>query len=343
MYKAEIIKHSITEFNHELVTFIVTYPRIIHAEMCRHRAFSRNTSSSRAIPFSKTESDLKDNCFVPIAWQKKHSGMQGDYYFKGIEAETFEREWLNIKNNVITDAMRLHAKELTKQLTNRLVEPFTWTTEIITTSLPGLLNFFELRCPKYKYYLVDREGNPIEQIARSKGEYLRRTNTSDEGQFETLDWLSIDESPAEIHIQQIAELMYEEFCLSKPEKLLSGEWHIPFGDNISDNEVWFLINPEDEFERTDDARIKISTARCARLSYQTLGDEPKIDYEADLKLFYKLLTEKHMSPFEHCARAMSKEEVDYYTRNGSEKGWCNNFQGFVQYRFIIENEGKIQD
>jgi len=269
--------------------------------------------------------------------------MQGDYYFKGIEAETFEREWLNIKNNVITDAMRLHAKELTKQLTNRLVEPFTWTTEIITTSLPGLLNFFELRCPKYKYYLVDREGNPIEQIARSKGEYFRRTNTSDEGQFETLDWLSIDESPAEIHIQQIAELMYEEFCLSKPEKLLSGEWHIPFGDNISDNEVWFLINPEDEFERTDDARIKISTARCARLSYQTLGDEPKIDYEADLKLFYKLLTEKHMSPFEHCARAMSKEEVDYYTRNGSEKGWCNNFQGFVQYRFIIENEGKIQD
>lgn len=340
MYKAEIIKHSITEFNHELVTFIVTYPRIIHAEMCRHRAFSRNTSSSRAIPFSKTESDLKDNCFVPIAWQKKHSGMQGDYYFKGIEAETFEREWLNIKNNVITDAMRLHAKELTKQLTNRLVEPFTWTTEIITTSLPGLLNFFELRCPKYKYYLVDRDGNPIEQISRSKGEYFRRTNTSDEGQFETLDWLSIDESPAEIHIQQIAELMYEEFCLSKPERLLSGEWHIPFGDNISDEDIWSLIKYEDEI---DNVRIKIATARCARLSYQTLGDQPKIDYEADLKLFDKLLKEKHMSPFEHCARAMTKEEVDYYTRNGSEKGWCNNFQGFVQYRFIIENEGKIQD
>lgn len=339
MYKAEIIKHSITEFNHELVTFIVTYPRIIHAEMCRHRAFSRNTSSSRAIPFSKTESDLKDNCFVPIAWQKKHSGMQGDYYFKGIEAETFEREWLNIKNNVITDAMRLHAKELTKQLTNRLVEPFTWTTEIITTSLPGLLNFFELRCPKYKYYLVDRDGNPIEQISRSKGEYFRRTNTSDEGQFETLDWLSIDESPAEIHIQQIAELMYEEFCLSQPERLLSGVWHAPFIDSIDVKELSAIAGTDN----LHDTLLKISTARCARLSYKTLGEEPKIDYEADLRLFDKLLKEKHMSPFEHCARTMSKEEVDYYTRNGSEKGWCNNFQGFVQYRFIIENEGKIQD
>lgn len=336
MYKAEVIKHSINEFNHELVTFIVTYPRIIHAEMCRHRAFSRNTGSSRAIPFSKTEKDLEDNCFVPIAWQKKHSGMQGSHYFSGIDAEVFEKEWLNIKNNVVTEAMKLHAKELTKQLTNRLVEPFTWTTEIITTSLPGLLNFFELRCPKYKYYIVDSDGNPIEQIARSKGEYFRRTRVTDKGQFDTLVWLAIDESPAEIHIQAIAELIYEEFCMSEPKRLKAGQWHVPFDEKID-------ILGDTDFEEDFSTKVKIAIARCARLSYQTLGDEPKIDYEADLKLFDKLLTEKHMSPFEHCARAMTEEEIDYYTRNGSEKGWCNNFQGFIQYRFDIENEGKIQD
>jgi hypothetical protein len=59
-----------------------------------------------------------------------------------------------------------------------------------------------------------------------------------------------------------------------------------------------------------------------------------------------------MSPFEHCARAMSNEEYNSFIKGGIntvlnngrleyevedfQKGWCNNFRGFIQYRYLIE-------
>ena len=100
----------------------------------------------------------------------------------------------------------------------------------------------------------------------------------------------------------------------------------------------------DSLESQNQIMIKIATARCARISYETLGDNPKIDYEADLRLHDMLLQSKHFSPFEHCARAMSDEEY-YQFFNGQCKeahyfngnGWCRNFKGFIQYRHLIEN------
>lgn len=47
----------------------------------------------------------------------------------------------------------------------------------------------------------------------------------------------------------------------------------------------------------------------------------------------------HWSPFEHVARAMSREEYLKFgiqTDLGGENGWCRNFRGFIQYRHLIE-------
>jgi hypothetical protein len=84
----------------------------------------------------------------------------------------------------------------------------------------------------------------------------------------------------------------------------------------------------------------------------------EIDYEKDLKLHDTLLKSHHMSPFEHCARAMYDSEYQSYIKGKltelnpdrdfnenieieeplhEEKGWCNNFKGFIQYRYLIEN------
>ena len=51
--KAEIIADSVNTLGDRLTTFVVTFPRIILAEVNTHRAFSRNSASSRAIPFKK--------------------------------------------------------------------------------------------------------------------------------------------------------------------------------------------------------------------------------------------------------------------------------------------------
>ena len=53
MFRAEIKAHSIDERGNELLTVSCTFPRIIVAEMNTHRMLSKNTSSSRAIPFEK--------------------------------------------------------------------------------------------------------------------------------------------------------------------------------------------------------------------------------------------------------------------------------------------------
>ena len=90
MIQAKIIADSKNKFGNRITTMIVTIPRIILAEFNTHRMFSRNSASSRAIPFEKMVKSVKENPFIPIAWQKDHKGMQGTEYFQ--ENETFISE-----------------------------------------------------------------------------------------------------------------------------------------------------------------------------------------------------------------------------------------------------------
>ena len=159
-YKCEIIADSISPQGNRLITYKVTYPRIIHAEMCRHRMLSRNTASSRAIPFAKMVKDVEEHPFVPIAFQKPHSGMQGNEYYDhtlkeepgGLDYTNLPRRWLRTRDTAVSMAKELAESQnmpVTKQLCNRLLEPFLWHTEIITGT--EWENFFKLRCPLYSY------------------------------------------------------------------------------------------------------------------------------------------------------------------------------------------------
>lgn len=149
-------------------------------------------------------------------------------------------------------------------------------------------------------------------------------------------WQSINKSQAEIHIQALAESMWDEYNESTPKELKEGKWHIPFGDNIQESglhgTVWTkLISPEKK--DLEFCKVKIATARCARLSYMTFDGE--IDYEKDIKLHDHLLESGHMSPFEHCTQVPSQDEYDTSLK-GKEKGWFRNYKGFKSYRQILE-------
>ena len=175
-------------------------------------------------------------------------------------------------------------------------------------------------------------------------------------------WQSINKSQAEIHIQALAEAMWDAYNESKPKQLQAGEWHIPFSDNINDDEILQKLAKEEEVSHLEIAydiyqyyAIKIATARCARLSYMTF--EGKIDYEKDIALHDQLFNSKHYSPFEHCARAMSDDEYETYIKgkcnyyqmttnlrpllpDDENYGWCNNFKGFIPYRYLLESQLK---
>ena len=347
---AQIVADSINQMGDRITTYLLTYPRFIHAELMTHRVFSRNSASSRAIPFEKMVKMVEEDPFIPIAWQKDHKGMQGTEYISS-EAGIYvcNMGWLEARNNTIKHANWMYSCNITKQLCNRLLEPSMWHTILVTATEYD--NFFELRCPKYK--------DSLNEIYKSKKDYLEKTLEEDQYKPNIdLDWYLINESQAEIHIQALAEAMWDAMNENTPKELKAGEWHIPFGDKIVEDDllpILYKVNATPG--EMDFQKVKIAIARCARLSYMTFDGE--IDYEKDIKLHDTLLESHHMSPFEHCARAMNfheygefykgrlcvenflikNKEVTYLGGSGNDEyhGWCNNFKGFIQYRYLIEN------
>ena len=74
--KAEIITDSFNPVGNRLTTFVLEYPRFVHAELMTHRVFSKNASSSRAIPIEKMIEMVNTNPAIPVWWGKNQSGMQ---------------------------------------------------------------------------------------------------------------------------------------------------------------------------------------------------------------------------------------------------------------------------
>ena len=237
--KAEIIADSINQQGNRIISYLLTYPRFIHSELMTHRMFSRNSASSRAIPFEKMLKMVEEDPFIPIVWQKDHKGMQGtEYITDKTDIELNTSAWLRARDNAVSNAKYLNhgVKEgrdngVTKQLCNRLLEPFMWHTVLVTATEWD--NFFELRCPKYK-----APENSIEtkgKIFRSKRDMIQfyidndfKIGAGALSLWNTTDWLKINSSQAEIHIQALAEAMWDEFQESKPKLLKVGEYHLPF-------------------------------------------------------------------------------------------------------------------
>jgi len=72
---AKVIADSVFQ-GHRLTTLILEYPRFIHSEFMTHRVFSRNASSSRAIPVRTMLWQVIRNPAMPVHWGKNQPGMQ---------------------------------------------------------------------------------------------------------------------------------------------------------------------------------------------------------------------------------------------------------------------------
>ena len=230
MYNVEILADSLSPQGNRLITMKITFPRFILAELNTHRMFSRNSASSRAIPFKKMVQMVEENPFIPIAWQKDHKGMQGNQYKEGdSEIQLCINKWLDARDNAVQSATLLNNNEsVTKQLCNRLLEPFMWHTVIVSAT--EFSNFFNLRCPRYVtkfgtfYSKRDARNAEIDITDRNPNIGILESPDLDD----TLSWLQMNQSQAEIHIQAIAELMWDEINLSVPKFLKPDEYHLPF-------------------------------------------------------------------------------------------------------------------
>jgi thymidylate synthase ThyX len=144
-FDAKVILDSLAPSGFRLTTFVLTYPRIIHSEFMTHRMFSRNAASSRAIPVARMLRDVEDHPFIPIWWGKAQPGMQAHEEVENDIKHYCRIEWEKAAENAVFSAKRMLDMGLHKQIPNRLLEPFSWITVIMTSNPSGLENFAALR------------------------------------------------------------------------------------------------------------------------------------------------------------------------------------------------------
>lgn len=196
---AKIIADSMTHNGVRLTTLQLRYPRFIHAEFMTHRVFSRNASSSRAIPVERLIQDILDDTAMPMHWGKNQPGMQareehdalvelqiGDDWLNQPEMKVFESRdaWRFARDNAIETAKAFHKAGYHKQIVNRLLEPFSHINVVVTAT--DWDNFFALR----------------------------------------------DHPDAQPEIQVLAREIKAAMARSEPDFLAPGEWHLPYVDAL---------------------------------------------------------------------------------------------------------------
>lgn len=326
---ATVVCHSITESGIHLLTFETEKPRIILAEENTHRGLSKNSASSRAIPFAKMKEQLRGR---PVRFGQANAGMQdkGEDYEALIEGERVigdgcnnatealwpEEAWERAREDALKWSERFYKAGYHKQVYNRLTEAFQMMKTVVSGT--EWANFFWLR----------------------------------------------DDGAADPTIAELARVMNEARNQSVPMVLKAGEWHLPYVERYRDADgvlhygdwVQGLTANDREWRDYDlEDAIKISAARSAAVSFRN------VDYglEKSREVHERLVGDerKHASALEHQATPIKDQDLysDVLVNipecpSTWEEGishmdrdcnlWSGNFKGWIQYRKLIAGENK---
>lgn len=119
------------------------YWRAIHGELMTHRVFSRNASSSRAIPVMKTLKQVWSDPAMPVHWGQNQPGMQARSQLSGWKLKLAKKLWTTAGKLMCIVAWLMVKLDLHKQVANRILEPWQYIHVIVTAT--EFDNFFELR------------------------------------------------------------------------------------------------------------------------------------------------------------------------------------------------------
>lgn len=143
--KVKVIEYSKNPFTGQtLLTYQLKYWRSIHSEMMTHRMFSRNASSSRAIPIKTFIKQVWSNPAGPIHWGANQPGMKARTELTGIKKWLVKTHWnLTGKINASSAYLINFLAKPHKQTVNRMLESHQYIDVILTATEYD--NFFELR------------------------------------------------------------------------------------------------------------------------------------------------------------------------------------------------------
>ncbi len=315
MIEAQVVCDSISEQGKRLTTFKLRYPKFIHGEFMTHRVISRNASSSRAIPTARLIEEVRSDALQasPVFWGRNQKGMQAVEELDNTEA--------------IHEIGNVNDKE--------------WLTDLQEAK----------RCWAMAAYYATTQAERMERIGVHKQivnrllepfSHINVVATATE--WDNFFGLRLHKD-AQPEMRALAIVMWEAKEASTPKLLKPGQWHLPFV-NLKDETL------PDEYH-TDptsddcgsivlnkiDVGIRISVARCARVSYESFETGKRSMIEEDLKLYDRLVGSHpmHASPAEHQATP------DHPNMGGELGRWQlpdqhGNFIGWRQYRKMLKGE-----
>ena len=317
MFRVQVIADSFAEQlpgGNRLTTFRLIYPRCILAEVNTHRALSRSSESSRAVPILKRDAQLRVASYRPVRWLRNAKGMQAGEVLSPESRELASDIWQAALFNAQASARELQQHGVAKEEANRLTEPFALVKSVVTAT--DWDNFFALR--------THGDAHPVFRIL-ARGMYLAREASQPvklaRGEWHLPFIRPEDRAVAEAysgHIPEIAKNIH----IQKPFRF--------FGNATF----------------ADYHLLRWSSARCARVSYGKVSGEPSTP-EADDETWCKLvgmddpvlaawtapgslqpLRPIHASPMEHQA------SPDIHAGNMGG----NLARGWVQFRKFFRQE-----
>ena len=144
MIKATIAQDSTNSNGDRLLTFSLTYGRLIHSEMLRHRAASHSVKSSRAIPLKKYRKEVEENPYMPVKFGTNQKGMQA-----GEETDASASHGKTVWKISAKIACLMHSMmekaNIHKEVANRILEPYVWVEETLTVEHDSLVEMGKLR------------------------------------------------------------------------------------------------------------------------------------------------------------------------------------------------------
>ena len=312
MISVKVIADSISAHtNQRITTLELEYPRFIHAELMTHRVFSRNSSSSRAIPIQTMINHIKATTAMPIHWGKNQSGMQAKTEVEDSVKQTATQIWLQARDDAISHAQRLAANGLHKQIVNRILEPFQMMKVVVTAT--SFDNWFNLR--------LHPDAQPeIHELAK-----------------QIYDALAVSEP---------MKLFIDEWHLPYIERERDEEGVLKyFVYNTDEDPTSEAYGHQYYIPLSLEQAQKISCSCCAQVSYR----KSDTSIEKAITIYDKLVNSKpvHASAFEHCATPATEPyyeygKVDFTTLdvgvthiNTNMESCSGNFTNWIQYRQLI--------
>lgn len=143
MIEAKIIADSVSPDGKRITTLQVKFHRFILPEFNTHRVFSRNFSSSRAIPTKKLLEQVRNDPATPVHWGANQPGMQAERELEGDELKNAKFAWTRAAESAALMAETMSDLGAHKQIVNRIIEPYLWANGIVTSTEWD--NWFELR------------------------------------------------------------------------------------------------------------------------------------------------------------------------------------------------------